>query len=273
MTSLTDDSSHPPLVSVVMPAYNAESYIAATLRSVLGQSYRHFEVLVVDDCSRDGTAEVVRALSAEDPRIRLIRLDKNFGAPAGPRNIGVRQARGRWVAFLDADDIWHPDKLKIQLDVLSRTGAKFCSSKMIDFRDERDLVFTPADDAQIARISFLSQLIKFRTPTSSVLVDLDVIRRHPFHESPSYKAREDLDCWLHCHEEIGTSVKIQHALIGYRLSPQQISGNKLKMVKRHYHVLKEYTFRSGRKLGIAAALFTFTHLVISSYYRVVLREL
>lgn len=262
-----------PLVSVVVPAYNAAAFIGATLRSVLAQSYANFEVLVVDDRSPDDTAAVVEEVARADPRVRLIRLEKNFGGPAGPRNVGVGQARGRWVAFLDADDIWHPDKLKVQLDVVSRTGHRFCSSKMLDFHDERELAFTPVAAPRTSEVSFLAQLVKFRTPTSSVLVDADVIRRHPFNPSPRYKAREDLDCWLHCLEEIGTSVKIEHPLIGYRVSPQQISGNKMTMVKRHHHVLKEYRFRSGRKLGLGAALFTFTHFAIASYTRLVLKEL
>lgn len=273
MTDLDESALPGPLVSVVMPAYNARAYIEATLRSVQAQTYPRFEVLVVDDMSSDGTLEIVEAVAAQDARVRLIRLDRNFGGPAGPRNVGVRQAQGEWIAFLDADDIWHPDKLRLQLDVLRRTGAAFCSSRMIDFADEAELDFKPVDKIETVELSFLSQLIKLRTPTSSVVVAADLVRRNSFNESPLYKAREDLDCWLHCHEEIGSSVKLNHPLIGYRISPNQISGSKLTMIKRHYHVLKEYTFRSGRKLGLGALVFTLTHFAAAYYYRFLLKEL
>lgn len=266
-------SSGTTLISVVVPAYNAEAYIGATLRSVLAQSYGDFEVIVIDDCSTDATPGVVADIASADSRVRLIRLERNFGAPAGPRNVGVNAAKGDFIAFLDADDIWHPDKLRLQVEVLERTGSKFCSSKMVDFREEGDLVFTAAGDCRVTKIGFLGLLMKPRTPTSSVVVAADLVRRHPFNESPLYKAREDFDCWLRCHEEIGHSAKIQHPLIGYRVSSGQISGGKMLMIKRHLHVLKEYRLASGKSLGAGAYVFTATHFLLSVYYRLIRKEL
>lgn len=158
-----------PAVSVVVPAYNAEAYIGATLSSVLKQSFEQFEVIVVDDRSTDATPVLVQALAKNDARLHLITLENNFGTPAGPRNVGVREARGDWIAFLDSDDIWHPDKLKLQLDMLSRSAARLCSSQMVDFTDERELVFRPAEHLTTQDITFLSLLVKPRVPTSSVI--------------------------------------------------------------------------------------------------------
>lgn len=263
-----------PDVSVVIPAYRAAEYIESTVRSVLAQSHGSLEVLVVDDQSPDATAEIVDAIGREDPRARCIRLEKNYGGPAGPRNVGVRAAKGRWIAFLDADDIWHPRKLETQLEALARTGRRFCSSKMMDFVDEKDLTFTPPDGYATRDITFLNILIKSRIPASSVLVDAELVRRHPFNEEHDYKAREDMDCWLRCHEEAGPSIKILHPLIGYRVSPNQISRSKVLMLKRQYHILRNYRLRSGRKLGpVAGLFFTGTHIVLSAYYRLVLKEL
>jgi teichuronic acid biosynthesis glycosyltransferase TuaG len=262
-----------PQVSVVMPAYNAQKYICATIDSVLAQDFPDFELLVIDDCSTDATPEIVRKYSARDPRVRLIPLPQNRGAPAGPRNVGVREARGEWVAFLDADDIWYPGKLTYQLRALQESGAQFCSTRMVDFQDERELHFTAPGRADIERIGFLKQLIKFRTPTSSVVVRRDLITRHPFNEAMSFKAREDLDCWLHCHEELRWSVKVAHPMVGYRIIPGQISGRKWTMLKRHYHVLREYRFRSGATLGAGAALFTASHFLFALYYRLLKRGL
>src|SRR5690606_13810846 len=118
------------------------------------------------------------AIGREDARVRCIRLQRNYGGPAGPRNVGVGEARGRWIAFLDADDIWHPEKLSVQLQALASTGRQFCSSKMMDFEDEKDLLFTPPDGYRHKPISFLNILVKSRIPASSVVVSADLVRRH-----------------------------------------------------------------------------------------------
>lgn len=256
-----------PQVSVIMPAYNSEKYIKDTIQCVINQTFSDFELIVIDDCSKDGTAAIVRDYALRDHRIRVISLARNMGAPAGPRNIGVRQARGIWVAFIDSDDIWHPSKLERQLEVLSLTGARFCSTRMAEFIDMSLLSLrdTTADDFEW--ISFRQQLLKFRTPTSSVIADRVLLLDLPFNEEMSFKAREDLDCWLHCHENIGRSVKIMAPMMGYRIVPGQISGNKWTMIQRHVHVLKQYRFKTGHGLGVGAWFFTFTHFFLSIYYR------
>lgn len=266
---MTNSGKARALVTIVVPAYNAEKVIGATLQSALDQRYDNFEMLVLDDGSKDNTAAVVEEYAARDDRVRLVRLPRNFGAPAGPRNIGVQQARGEWVAFLDADDIWHPEKLRIQIDALESTGARFCSTQMLDFVDDSDLQFAPVTNPAIKTISFLSQLLSYQTPTSSVVVATDLMRSVPFNEDLRYKAREDLDCWLHCHEILGKSIKVQHPMMGYRISPQQISGKKMLMVKRHFHVLRNYRFQNGRVLGLGAAVFTATHFGLALINRLI----
>src|SRR4029077_13002944 len=114
--------AHRPLVSVIVPCYNAAPFVQATIRSVLRQSWSHLEVLAVDDGSTDATFQIVEAIAADDPRVRPIRLARNHGSPAAPRNAGVAAARGEWVAFLDADDLWHPRKLELQMAVLAADG-------------------------------------------------------------------------------------------------------------------------------------------------------
>jgi len=265
--SSSDQQMISPLVSVIMPAHNAELYVLASIHSVLEQTMPSFELLVIDDGSTDSTVQLVESYITRDARVRLIKLWKNTGAPAAPRNIGVREARGRWVAFLDSDDIWHPLKLEVQLGILAQTGARFCSTQIFEFTHDYPLDASNLRLQDFEWVSFLRQLIKFRTPTSSVIVDLQLLLSNPFNEDVKYKAREDLDCWLRCHEVVGKSVKIRAPLTGYRINPGQISGNKLSMVFRHYHVLSKYRFKSGRKLGKYAIIFTATHFILSVYYR------
>lgn len=256
------------LVSIIMPAYNASNYIKATIDSVLAQTLSDWELIVINDCSKDNTAEIVREYGERDERISLIDLTSNMGAPAGPRNIGVKQAQGQWIAFLDSDDIWHPEKLARQLQLLEKTGAKFCSTQMIDFHDGEYPALEDASAEQYEWISFSKQLFKYRTPTSSVVVSRSLIAELPFNESPLYKAREDLDCWLRCHEVLGKSVKITAPMLGYRIIGGQISGNKWQMVKRHFHVLRNYRLQNGSNLPLVKALmFTFTHFSLAVIFR------
>ncbi|OKA33153.1 glycosyltransferase family 2 protein, partial [Bacillus cereus] len=99
------------LISIITPVYNSEKYIEFTIKSVLNQTYSNWEMLIVDDCSKDGTEEVINQF--KDPRIKYSKLEKNSGA-AVARNEALKKARGKYIAFLDADDMWKPDKLEKQ---------------------------------------------------------------------------------------------------------------------------------------------------------------
>ena len=122
------------LVSAVIPAYNAQETVAATIASVVAQTYRRMEVIVVDDGSHDATAELVRNLALGDPRIRLVRQSNQGSAAA--RNAGIEHARGDYIAPLDADDLWHPTKIEKQMNVMRqrgpRVGLVYCWSRAID---------------------------------------------------------------------------------------------------------------------------------------------
>jgi len=107
-----------PLVSIIIPMYNAEKYIAETIESVVNQTYKNWELIVVDDCSTDSGRDIVREYIKKDKRIKLIESETNFGGPARPRNIGIDNAKGEYIAFLDADDVWLSEKLQIQIEIL-----------------------------------------------------------------------------------------------------------------------------------------------------------
>lgn len=112
------------LASIIMPSYNCGQYIEASIRSVLEQTYREWELLVVDDCNTDGSLEKVVALQREDSRIRVLRQEHRCGA-ATARNWALREARGRWIAFLDSDDQWEPTKLERQIAFMEPHGYAF----------------------------------------------------------------------------------------------------------------------------------------------------
>ena len=276
MTHVVDETgaTERPLVSVVIPCFNAVAYVEATIESVLRQSWRVIEIIAVDDRSTDRTAQVIAAIASRDARVRLIQLPRNHGAPAAPRNAGVAVARGEWVAFLDADDVWHPRKLELQMQALRDYGALMCSTQMKDFRDDDQIVFeAPSLPPLVGRITLKQQLLKYRTPTSSIVARREFMCRHPFNEDPSYKAREDTDCFIRVHEDMPFSIKIIHPLVFYRQQASQISGNKWKMVGRHFAMLRKYRLKSGKSLGAMAYLYTFTHFFASIYLRLIRKML
>ncbi len=111
-------------VSVIVPNYNCEKFIEETVNSVINQTYKNWELLIVDDCSTDGSVEVIKKLQAADGRIKLFINEKNSGAAAS-RNKALKEASGKWIAFLDSDDLWLPDKLEKQIAFMEENGYKF----------------------------------------------------------------------------------------------------------------------------------------------------
>lgn len=262
------------LVSVVIPCFNGAAFLEQTVSSVLAQSYTSFEVIVVDDRSTDRSVQIVRDFIDRDARVKLIEMSRNTGAPAAPRNAGVRAARGTWVAFLDADDVWHPRKLEYQMRSLQKSGARMCSTRMRDLRTDARVDFSePPAQCAMQRIDLHMQLLKYRTPTSSIVISRELAVANPFNEDLRFKAREDTDCFIRVHEYMDHSIKLLYPFVLYRMQHSQISGNKLRMASRHLNMLKCYRFRSGAALGLRAYYFTFTHFVGSLYLRAIRRML
>lgn len=115
-----------PLVSVIMPAYNASPYIGLALQSVLSQTFQDFEIIVADDKSTDATLNVALGYAATDPRVHVLALPSNSGGAARPRNEALKHAKGRYIAFLDADDLWLPEKLERQISFMQSRDAALC---------------------------------------------------------------------------------------------------------------------------------------------------
>ncbi len=257
------------MVSIITPSYNAEKLIGRTIQSVLDQTFSHWEMIIIDDCSKDGTREAVQAYAERDSRIRLLPLTKNNGAPAAPRNIGVREARGEWIAFLDADDIWHPEKLTLQFDALRKESAVFSCTQMRDFTDDTLLRFPAVGQVAYEHISFAQQQWKGRIPTSSVMLKRDLMLRFPFNEDIRYKAVEDYHCWLRILETVGDSLKLRYPLLSYRRIAGQISGSKKYMLERMHMLHREYPGTSPAQ----AVTFTLTHALGGFYYRILRKGL
>lgn len=234
------------LVSIIMPAYRAAAYIEHTLRSVLAQTYTQWELLVADDCSPDTTREVVAAWAARDPRIRLIAMERN-GGPAAARNGALARAQGRWIAFLDSDDLWLPQKLERSLAHARATGAAlvFTGFRRMSFDGERtgDYIGVPRT------LSYHQLLGNTAIATSTVLLDraqCGEVRMKPVFY-------DDFACWLEILKRGLVAHGLDEDLMRYRVMPRSVSRNKRRSAQE---VWKAY--RQVEHLGRLAAAWHFT---------------
>jgi len=206
------------LVSVITPAFVAERFLDATLASVQAQSFADWECLVVDDCSPDGTAEVARRAAERDPRIRLLRHDSNLGA-AVARNTGLAAARGRYVAFLDADDLWLPQKLERQLAFMAarpEAAISYTAFRRIDESGERvgRLLGVP-------RELTWRQLMK-NTAIANLTTLVDREKTGPF--QMTQRGYDDLILWLTLLRRGCRALGLNEDLARYRVVPGSLSS-------------------------------------------------
>lgn len=229
------------LVSVIIPTYNRGDLIAETIRSVLRQSYKNLEIIVVDDGSTDGTAGIVKGI--DDPRVRYIYQD-NAGLPAAPRNRGIRESRGEYIAFLDSDDIWLRDKIERQVEVLDRNpqvglvycrfeffGAGFPPGKTFPDRAYSGYVFD-----RLARGNFV--------PTVSVLTRREaLIKAGAFDEARRLRAFEDYELWIRIARSFDFHF-IDEVLCRFRMHSQNILGTD--NLKSHLGAIRAFCSASDK---------------------------
>jgi glycosyltransferase involved in cell wall biosynthesis len=204
-----------PRVSIVIAAFNAEPFIDSTIASALGQTFRDFEILVVDDGSHDGTAAVVRRRVAMDTRVRLL-VQPNSG-PSAARNRGVADARGELIAFLDHDDLWHPDKLALQVsicDARPEVGVVSCYSAVID-RSYRCLGWRLGGDADG---DVYEDMLEWDMISGGSVA---LIRRGLFQAVGGFdetlRFREDWDLWIRLARRTPFAT-VRRTLVGYTRS-------------------------------------------------------
>lgn len=234
-----------PLVSVVMPAYRCASTIRSAIESVLIQDVS-LELLVIDDCSPEDLTAVLEPYRA-DARVCILRNEENLGA-ARSRNRGVALAKGEYVAFLDADDIWESGKLKKQLAVLQDTGAVLCATA-------RELM-TP-DGALTGRVIPVKERITYKDllqhnsiNCSSVLMKREVAAEFPMQHEQSH---EDYIMWLQVLGKYGWACGINEPLLKYRLSNTGKSGSKLHSAKMTFMVYRHMGFGPVKSVVLFAS--------------------
>lgn len=233
------------LVSIVTPMYNAKAFVAQTIEAVQAQTYPHWEMLIVDDVSTDGCAELVQSYAEKDDRIKYYKNLENTGVAAA-RNMAIQKAKGRYIAFVDSDDLWVPEKLEKQLQFMKEKQAAFCYS---DCEIINELGESTGKVRHVPVRQDYKQLLKGNAiPCLTVLLDRSKISRI---EMPAIH-HEDYAAWLDI-LKTGVVAYGQNEVLGkYRVNSKSLSGNKVRAALWTWDI-----YRKQEKLGILRSCYCF----------------
>ena len=212
------------LVSVITPVYNAEKYLKESIESVLSQTYHHIEMILVDDCSSDNSARIIREYQLKSSQIKYYLQPRNMGAGYA-RNKALELARGQYVAFLDADDVWMLDKIERQINFMKTKKSPF-SYTAIEMIDEVGNLLKGKRDV-VESIDYTFLLSNTMITTSTVVIDRTVIGDFRMHLR---RGGQDYATWLRLLSTGVNAVGINEVLAKYRIGHKSLSSNKLESV-------------------------------------------
>lgn len=239
-----------PLVSIITPCYNAAQFIAETIESVLAQTYTNWEMIIVDDCSTDCSAEIINEYVAQDNRIKYYKTDKPSGGPIAPRNIALEKAQGEYIAFLDADDLFLPHKIERQLKLFQDNIAiVFSNYEKIDKNGSRNnrIVVAPKS------VSYRKLLQSGYIGCCTMMCDVSKVSNMKF----SNIGQEDWAFQLDILRKGYIAVNTNTVESLYRIVENSRSSQKLKVAKGQWYVLKNV-----EKLTMFEAIYYFCHYAI-----------
>ncbi|SHI88694.1 glycosyltransferase family 2 protein [Flavobacterium haoranii] len=242
------------LVSIITPTFNAEQFILQTIQSVLEQTYTHWELILVDDCSSDATWELIHSIS--DSRIKCFKLDQNFG-PGVARNFAIQQAKGNYIAFLDADDVWKPQKLAKQLQFMEDENLPMTFSFYEQIDEEgkslHKQITAPLEVSynQLFYCNWIGNL--------TGIYSVDFFGKIPI---SSIKKRQDWILWLTLVQKIKTVKPVPESLAFYRVRKDSVSSSKVKLIQYNYAIYRNFHENHPLKAAFNTALFLVHQLLI-----------
>lgn len=240
-----------PLISVITPAYNAERFIAGTIESVQAQTYENWEMIIVDDQSSDQTAAIVLSYAREDARIQLHQLEENSGA-AVARNTAMQQAKGPYIAFLDSDDQWFPDKLEKQLAFMQEKDIAFSFTKYV--RMEEDGTLRDNESKAPASVGYHDLMKHCVIGCLTVMIDRE---KTGSMDMVNIRTRQDYAYWLALTKKGFRAHGLPKVLAKYRIVENSISRNKMKAAKRQW-----YVYRQIEKTNLPRSIYYFLHYAL-----------
>jgi teichuronic acid biosynthesis glycosyltransferase TuaG len=243
-----------PCVSVIMPAHNNAPYIGLAIESVLNQSHKNWELLIVDDASSDGTLEAAEAHQAEDSRIKVFVMAENQGA-AFCRNFATKKSKGDYIAFLDADDLWFPEKLERQLSFMKARdlAVSYTAYEHIDLNGHK-LGCT---------VRAKSELTQNEQKTNNFIGNLTgmyTVSKLGRLMAPEMRKRQDWALWHKAILSSGIPAQgLDQVLAAYRISPQSMSAKKLGLIRHNFAFYRQYLGYTWLKSCLWMAVFFVTY--------------
>ena len=233
------------LISIITPSYKSKRFISQTIESVIIQTYRNWEMIIIDDVSPDDSNVIIEMYVKEDSRIKLIKLAKNSG-PAVARNRAIEEAKGRYIAFLDADDLWHSEKLEKQIAFMSENNLAFSytSYNLID-EDNNNLGYFETKET----IDYNNLL---RTNIIGCLTAIYDTQKLGKVYMPNILKRQDYGLWLKILRHINNAKGILEPLATYRIVRNSVSSNKIKASQYQWKI-----YRDVEKLNIVQSIYYF----------------
>lgn len=234
------------LISVITPVYNAETYISVTIDSVMNQTYSNLEHILVDDCSSDMSETIIKKLAEKDSRIKYIKLKENSGA-AVARNKGLENAKGRYIAFIDSDDIWKKEKLEKQLSFMKSNQHVFTYTNYETITVEGEI---KKNNMRVPdKINYTGLLKNTAIACSTVMIDQKAIGKF---RMPLVRKGQDTATWLTILRNLPYAYGMQDIMTSYRKVPGSISSNKVEALKRTWN-----TYYRLEKLPLHKAIYYF----------------
>jgi glycosyltransferase involved in cell wall biosynthesis len=257
-TSLGNNHNHHTkgMVSVIMPMYNSERYIRESIESVLAQTYTNWELLIINDFSKDQSVSIAKEYVKKDSRIHLLNNDRRIGMPSAPRNVGVQAAKGRYISFLDSDDIWFPQKLEQQVALFddNRIAIVYSNYEKIDENGNRcnRLVIAPPFATYKSLlggnvIGNLTGIYDTKKAGKAIIKDIH---------------HEDYAMWLHILKQGYNAQNTGTTLAAYRETSQSISSNKFKVTAWQWNI-----YRNVEHLSFFQSVFYFISYAWKAFFK------
>lgn len=250
------------LVSIITPMYKGAAFVGQTIESVQQQTYKNWEIIIVDDCSPDNEAgiEVVKTYAAKDKRIVLIASKENKGS-SGARNIALHEAKGQYIAFLDSDDLWFPCFLEKQLTFMKKQNAAlvFSSYRRIDENTKEEILSPFIVPPKVNYRSLLKTCPIF---PSTAIYDLNKCGRKYYFNEKMGSLRDDYVYWLEMLKEITYAYGNKDVMVDYRMRKTSVTANKKKVVYPQWKVLREV-----EKLPFLSCVYYICCWAVISYFK------
>lgn len=241
------------LVSIITPSYNSSLFIGETIKSVLNQTYENWEMIIVDDCSTDNSVEIINEYVKQDKRIKLFVNSLNSGA-AVSRNRALEYTTGRFIAFLDGDDIWRPKKIQEQVNFMITNEApiSFTAYSLVDEKGESiDKIVNT-----VREIDYKGYLKNTIIGMSTSMIDTNFVKPFKF---KNIRTRQDTYLWISLLKRGHKAYGMDKVLANYRVRKDSISANKIKAAKRVW-----YLYYNLEKLGFLRSVYYFSFYIFNA---------